>query len=108
MIGDLETRSVWLRLLAEPKGYLPPVRRVNRLEDVFGIGPARRPGSLSPSEVAQGFGLIAADSAGEAAGVVNEVACEEKIGGNAVEGTFNKDMTVDGMVYEAHKQIVKP
>ena len=32
--------------------------------DVFGIGPARRPGSPSPSEVAQGFGLIPVDCAG--------------------------------------------
>ena len=55
---------------------------------MFGIGQARRPGSLSPSEVAQGFGLI-------------------PVGGNGVEGTFNKDMTNDGMIFEAHKRIVK-
>ena len=32
----------------------------------------------------------------EAASVVSEVACEEKIGGNGVERTVNKDMTNDG------------
>ena len=75
---------------------------------MFGIGPARWPGSPSPSGVAHGFGLIPVDSAGEAAGVVSEVAGEEKIGGIGVEGTFNKDMTNDGTTFEAHKQIVKP
>ena len=34
---------------------------------VFGIGPARRPGSPSPSEVAQEVGLIPVDSVGEEA-----------------------------------------
>ena len=75
---------------------------------VFGIGPARRPGSSSPSEVAQGFGLIPVDSAGETVGVGSEVADEEKIAVNGVEGTVNKDMTNDEMIFEAHKQIVKP
>ena len=59
----------------------------------IGMGLTRRPGSPSRSEVAQGFGLIPVDSVGEAAGVVSEVAGEEKIGGNGIEGTFNKDMT---------------
>ena len=62
------------------------------------IGPA----SPSPSGVAHGIGLIPVDSAGEAAGVVSEVAGEEKIGGNGVEGTFNKDMTNDGMTLLRH------
>ena len=43
----------------------------------------------------------------EAASVVSEAASEEKIGGNGVERTVNKDMTNDGMIFEAHKQIVK-
>ena len=75
---------------------------------VFGIGLARRPSSPSPSEVAQGFGLIPVDSAGEIVGVGSEVASEEEIGGNGVGRTFNKDMTNDGMIFVAHKQIVKP
>ena len=75
---------------------------------MFGIGPTRWPGSPSPSRVAHGFGLISVDSAGEAAGVVSEKASEEKMGGIGVEGTFNKDMTNNGMIFEAHKQIVKP
>ena len=61
--------------------------------DVFGIGSTRRPSSPSPSEVAQVFGLIPVDWVGEAVGVVSEVASEEKIRGNGVEGTLNKDMT---------------
>ena len=75
---------------------------------MFGIGPARLPGSPSPSKVAQVFGLTPVDSVGEAAGVLSEVAGEEKIGGNGDEGTFKKDMTNDGMIFEAHRQIVKP
>ena len=75
---------------------------------MFGIGPARRPGSPFPSEVAQWFSLIPVDSAGETVGVGSDVAGEEKIGGNEVDGTCNKDMTNDGMIFEAHKQIVKP
>ena len=62
----------------------------------------------SLSEVAQGFGLIPVNSARETVGVGSEVASEEKMGGNGVEGTFNKDMTNDGMIFETHKQIVKP
>ena len=72
------------------------------LQPVLGIGPARRPGSPHPSEVAQGFGLIPVDSVGEVAGVGSEVASEEKIGGNGVEGTFNKDMTKDETIFERH------
>ena len=64
--------------------------------------------SPTPSEEAQGFGLIPVDSVGEAVRVVSEVAGQEKIGVNEVEGTFNKDMTNDGMIFEAHKQIVMP
>ena len=75
---------------------------------VFGIGLAKRPGSPSRSEIAQGFGLIPVGSAGETVGVGSEVASEEKIGGNGVEGTVNKDMTNDGMIFEAQTQIVKP
>ena len=48
----------------------------------------------------QGFKLIPVKGVGEAAG-------GDKIGGNGVEGTFNKDMINDEMT-EAHKQIVKP
>ena len=64
----------------------------HRANSVFGIGPARRPGSPSPSEVAQVSCLIPVDSVGEAAGVVSEVAGEENTGANGVEGTFNKDV----------------
>ena len=56
----------------------------------------------------KGFGLIPVDTAGETVGVGSEVAREEKIGGNGVEGTVNKDMTKDGTIFEAHTQIVKP
>ena len=77
---------------------------------VFGIGPARRPGRPSPSGVAQGCGLIPVDSVGEAAGVVSEAAREEKLGGNGVEGTSNKDMANDGMIFEAqaNRQALEP
>ena len=67
-----------------------------------------RLGSPSPSGVAHGFGLIPVDNVGAAVSGVSEVAGEEKIGCNGVQGTFHKDMTDDGMIFEAHKQIVKP
>ena len=60
--------------------------------NVFGIGPRRRPCSPSPSEVAQGVGLIPVDSVEKAAGVVGEVA----------SGTFNKDMARDETFLEGH------
>ena len=66
---------------------------------MFGIG-SRRPGSPSPSEGAQGFGLLPVDSVGEAASVVSEAAGEEKIDGNGVDETFNKDMTRDATIFE--------
>ena len=62
---------------------------------VFGIGPARWPGSPSPSGTAQGFG--------EVVGGVNKVVSEKKIGGNGVEEMFSKDMTKDEMTLEASK-----
>ena len=55
---------------------------------MFGIGPARWPGSPSPSEAAQGSNLIPVSG-------VSEVVSEETIGGNGVEGMFSKDMTND-------------
>ena len=55
-----------------------------------------------------GFTLIPVSSVGEAVGGVSEAVRDEKVGGNGVEGTFNKDMTNDGMTFEAHKQIAKP
>ena len=54
---------------------------------MLGFGPARRPASPSPSEVAQEFGLSPVDSAGETVGVGSEVAGEEKTRGNGVEGS---------------------
>ena len=64
-----------------------------------------RPDGPLPSGVAQGFNLIPVSGVREAAGGVSEAVGDEKIGG---EGTFNKDMSNDGMIFEAHKQIVKP
>ena len=61
----------------------------------------------SASETISGVGE-AAGGVSEAHGFVSEVASEYKIEGNGVEGTFNKDMTNDGMIFEAHKRIVKP
>ena len=54
-----------------------------------------------------GLNLIPASGVGEAVGGVSEAVGDEKIGGNGVEGTFNKDMTKDEMTLEAHKQIVR-
>ena len=70
---------------------------------MFGIGPARWPGSPSPSEVAQGFNLIPVSGVVEEVGGVGEVVGGEKIGGNGVEGMFSKDMTDDKMTLEARK-----
>ena len=70
---------------------------------VYGIGSARWPDGPLPSRVAQGFNLIPVSGVREAVG-----GSDEKIGGKVVEGTFNKDMTNNGMIVEAHKQIVKP
>ena len=72
---------------------------------VFGIGSARDP---PQNGVAQRFNLFPVSVVGEAVGGVSEAVGDEKIGGNGVEGTFNKDMTNDEMTCEAHKQIVKP
>ena len=66
------------------------------------------PDCPTQSEVAHGFSLIPVSGVGEAVGGVSEAVGDEKIGGNGVEGTFNKDMTNDGMTFETHKQIVKP
>ena len=71
---------------------------------VFGIGPANRPESPSPSGVAQGFSLISVDSAGEVAGVVCEVEGEENTRGNGVEGTPDNHMTDEGMIFEKTHQ----
>ena len=54
-----------------------------------------------------GFTLIPVSSVGEAVGGVSEAVRDEKIGGNGVERTFNKD-TNDGMTLDAHKKIAKP
>ena len=73
-------------------------------DSVFGIGPASRPESPSPSGVAQWSCLIPLDSAGEEAGVVCEAEGEENTGGNGVEGTPNNGMTDEGMTFEkTHK-----
>ena len=70
---------------------------------VFGIGAARWPDGPPQSGVAQEFNLIPVSGVGEAVGAVSEAVGDEKIGGNGVEGTFNKDMTNDEMTFEAHK-----
>ena len=63
-----------------------PLRSVVFLRPVvFGIGPAKRPESPSPSGVAQGCSLIPVDSAGEVAGVVCAVEGEENTGRSGVE-----------------------
>ena len=55
-----------------------------------------------------GFNLIPVSGVREVVGGVSEAVSDEKKRGNGVEGTFNKDMTTDGMIFEAQKQIVKP
>ena len=72
------------------------------------FGSTRSPDGPSQSGVAQGLNLIPVSGVGKAAGGVSEAVGDEKIGGNGVEGTFNKDVTNDEMTFEAHKQIVKP
>ena len=47
------------------------------------------------SEAAQGFNLIPVSGVGEVVGGVSEAVGEQKIGGNAFEGMFSKDMTDD-------------
>ena len=69
---------------------------------------ARWPDGPSQSGVGHGFCLIPVSGVGEAGGGIRETEGDEKIGGNGVEGTFNKDVTNDEMTFEAHKQIVKP
>ena len=69
------------------------------------LGSARWPDGPHPSGVAQGFDLIPVSGVREAVGGVSEAVGDEKIGG---EGTFNKDMSNDGMIFEAHEQIFKP
>ena len=75
---------------------------------MLGIGSARWPDGPPQSRVAQGFNLIPVSGVGEAVGGVSVAVSDERIGGNGVEGTFNKDMTNDEMTFEAHTQIVKP
>ena len=71
---------------------------------VFGVGSARWPDGPPQSGVAQGFNLIPVSGVGEAVGGVSEALRNEKIGGNGLEGIFNKDVTNDEMTFEAHKQ----
>ena len=54
------------------------------------------------AEQHRGF-LIPVSGVGEAVGGVSEAAGDVKIGGNGVEGTFNKEMTNDGITFEAIK-----
>ena len=67
--------------------------------DVFGIGSARWPDGPPQSGVAQGFDLVPVSAVGEAVGGVSEAVGDEKIGGNGVERTFNKDMTKDELTF---------
>ena len=63
--------------------------------------------STPRAELHTGFTLMPVSGVREAVSGVSEAVGDEKIGGNEVKGTFNKDMTKDGMIFEAHKQIVK-
>ena len=74
---------------------------------VFGIGPARWPGSPSPSEAAQWFNVIPVSGVGEVVGGVSQVVGKEKIGGNGVDGMFSKDMT-DGKCFLRHAKYLEP
>ena len=69
--------------------------------DVFRIGSARWPDGPPQSGVAQRVNLLPVSGVGEAVD-------GEKIGRTRDEGTFIKGMTNDGMIFEAHKQFVKP
>ena len=50
----------------------------------------------------RGLDLIPVSGVGEAVGGVREAVSDEKIGGNGIEGTFNKDMTNDEMTSLRH------
>ena len=67
----------------------------------FEFGSARWPDGSPQSGVAHGFSLIPVSGVGVAVD-------GEKTGGNAVEGTFNKDMTKDEMTFLDTQRIVKP
>ena len=66
---------------------------------VFGIGSARWPDGPPQSGVARGFSLIPVSGVGEAVGGVSEAVGDEKMRGNGVDRTFNKDMTNDEMTF---------
>ena len=67
-------------------------------QHVFGIGSARWPEGPLPSGVTQRFYLIPVSGVREAVnGNTDEEGCE-KIRGKGIEGTFNKDMTNNGMI----------
>ena len=57
---------------------------------MFGVVSARWPDGPLQSGVAHGFNLIPVSGVGVVVG-------DEKIGGNRIQGTFNKDMTNDEM-----------
>ena len=75
---------------------------------MFGIGSARWPSSPSPSERAQGFNLIPVSGVAEEVCGVSEVAGEEKIGGNGVEGMFRKDVTDDKTTFLRYAKCLDP
>ena len=80
-------------------GVCSPLTSMQNLgsQPVFEVGSARWPDGPPQSAVAHGFGLIPVSGVGE-------VASDEKIGGNGVEGTFNKDMTSDEMTFSRHTE----
>ena len=75
---------------------------------MFGIGLARWPGSPSPSERAQGFNLIPVSGVAEEVCGVSEVAGEEIIGGNGVEGMFRRDVTDDKTTFLRYAKCLDP
>ena len=64
---------------------------------MFGVGSARWPDGPPQSGVAHGFSLIPVSGVGVVGG-------DEKMGGNGVEGTFNKDTTNDEMTFSRHTE----
>ena len=80
---------------------LQDLRQNQSPETIFEVRSARWPDGPTQSGVAHEFCLIPVSGVGVVVG-------DEKIGRNEVQGTFNKDLTNDGMIFEAHKQIVKP
>ena len=76
---------------------LQDLRQNQSPETIFEVRSARWPDGPPQSGVAHGFRLIPVSG-------VREAARDEKIGRNEFQGTFNKDLTNDGMIFEAHTE----